>query len=217
MYVPSSFQEDREEVVFDFIDAYPFATLVSQLDRQMVATHLPLVLDRQRRVLLGHFAKANPQWKHEATSSADANSKGSRPSLAIFHGPHAYISPLMYQATPAVPTWNYAAVHISAELRILERDDQTEMLLQTLVAKFDTAPERWQKAEHASFYNTLRESIVPFEMPLTKIEAKFKLGQNRSPADQAKMLTELEKSNIEGQQLAAFARNYASKNNTLQE
>lgn len=195
MYIPASFRESSDEKITAFIDAYPFATLVSSDGQSPFATHLPLVLDRARKVLVGHVARANPQWQQMQSD---------RELLAIFHGPHAYISPLMYEASPAVPTWNYAVVHVYGVPRILEDFNETATAVEQLVSRFDADPSRWRKAEDAPFLEKLLAAIVAFEIPLSRIEAKFKLGQNRSAADQTKMLAALAAGDQESQNLARF-------------
>ncbi len=103
MYIPAAFAVKDEAILFDFIDRHSFATLVSTIDDVPFATHLPVLLDRARNRLLGHVAYANPHWRCF---------DGVREVLIIFQGPHAYVSPSWYVETPAVPTWNYAAVHV---------------------------------------------------------------------------------------------------------
>src|SRR5882757_4724441 len=119
MYVPShNRMDDRAEQVA-FMRQYSFATLVTS-DSQAVprATHLPFVVVEEgaQMRLVAHLARANPQWR-DFTDAGEV--------LVIFQGPHAYISPNLYQRHPSVPTWNYAAVHAYGSLRLLEgREDK---------------------------------------------------------------------------------------------
>ena len=106
MYIPKAFEVTDLSTLHEFIETYSFGTLVTVAGEQPVATRLPLILDRARGrngSLLGHVARTNPQWR-----SFD----GDRQCLVMFDGPHAYISPSWYATSPAVPTWNYAAVHV---------------------------------------------------------------------------------------------------------
>lgn len=199
MYVPTSFREERDETILSFLEQFPFATLVSPTENGIVATHLPLVLDRSRRSLVGHVARANTQWQSMFSGNA---------SLAIFHGPHAYISPLMYDSSPAVPTWNYAAIHVTSTPELIEEPSAVAAAVETVVRRFDHDPSRWRKPEHADFLEKLLSGIVAFEMPLASVEAKFKLGQNRSAADQEKMLASLSAGDDESQNLARFIEAY---------
>ena len=107
MYIPKAFQVSDSRVLAEFIASNSFATLISSVQGSLFATHLPLILDQSRSsqgVLLGHVARANRHWQ-----AFD----GQQEALAIFHGPHAYISPSWYaSSSPAVPTWNYAVAHV---------------------------------------------------------------------------------------------------------
>ena len=195
MYIPSSFRIDAADVLYDFIDDYSFATLVSVRGGIPFATHLPLLLDRERKVLLGHVAKANP---HAEVFGARSE------SLAIFHGPHAYISPAWYVTAPAVPTWNYAAVHVYGPLEPLS-ESRTRELVDLTVDKYES--ERsvpWPNDLPQDFREKMLRGIVGFEMPIARIEGKFKLGQNRSEADQAEMFSHLQSAGLDARSLAEF-------------
>jgi transcriptional regulator len=195
VYIPPSFRVDDVAVLYEFVEEYSFAALVSVRGGVPFATHLPMLLDREHGVILGHLARANPHW--EAFG-------GGAESAAIFHGPHAYISPAWYAAAPAVPTWNYAAVHVYGTPRLLTEDRTWEVVDQT-VKKFETtraAP--WQNELPEDFRKKMLRGIVAFEMPIARIEGKFKLGQNRSEADQAGMLAHLRAGDSAAQILAEF-------------
>lgn len=183
MYIPKSFQITDPEVLAAFIRAHSFATLISAVDGAPFATHLPLLLDQGR--LLGHVARANPHWQ-----AFD----GQRQALAIFHGPHAYVSPTWYATSPAVPTWNYAAVHVYGTARLVE-GDALAALVDRLVATYEaTQPQPWSGELPAEYQAKLLQAIVGFELEIERIEGKFKLGQNRSREDQLGVLGRLEAS-----------------------
>jgi transcriptional regulator len=195
VYIPPSFRVDDVAVLHEFVEEYSFAMLVSVRGGVPFVTHLPLLLDREHGVILGHLARANLHW--EAFG-------GGAESAAIFRGPHAYISPAWYTAAPAVPTWNYAAVHVYGIPRLLTEDRTWEVVDQT-VKKFETtraAP--WQHELPEDFRQKMLRGIVAFEMPIARIEGKFKLGQNRSEADQAGMLAHLREGDSAAQILAEF-------------
>jgi transcriptional regulator len=195
VYIPPSFWVDDVAVLYEFVDEYSFATLVTVSGGVPFATHLPLLLDRESGVILGHLAKANPHW--------EAFGAGAE-ALAIFHGPHAYISPTSYAAAPAVPTWNYAAVHVYGTPRLLA-DDRTWDVADRTVKKFESKQAvPWRNELPEDFREKLLRGIVGFEMPIARIEGKFKLGQNRSEADQAGMLAHLQAGDSEAQILAEF-------------
>lgn len=178
MYVPASFRIDDREVLLDFVDRYAFATVVSVANGVPFASHIPLVLDRSANVLLGHIAKANPQWNH-FESGVDI--------LTIFTGPHAYVSPSWYHEGPSVPTWNYAAVHVYGAPRLIT-PERTAEALDRLVSKYENHRETpWPNALPDEFRQRMHLAITGFEIPIDRIEGKFKLGQNRSADDQAGM------------------------------
>src|SRR5215469_5681813 len=127
MYIPAAFREQRTEILHAIIRDNSFATLVSQVNSELFATHLPFLLDASRGAngtLRGHMARANPHWQ---AFSAEAE------SLVIFQGPHAYISPGWYVSERAVPTWNYTAVHAYGVASILDGAECVRALLESTI------------------------------------------------------------------------------------
>jgi transcriptional regulator len=187
MYIPKAFHVSDSHVLEEFITHNSFATLVSTIDGSLFATHLPLILDRIQSspgVLLGHVARANPHWR-----AFD----GQQEALAIFHGPHAYISPSWYTTSPAVPTWNYAVVHVYGVPRVVEDDVWLARLVDRLVTLYEAGmPTPWPGVLPAEFKANLLKAIVGFTIEMTRIEGKFKLGQNRPLGDQLGMVHQLE-------------------------
>ncbi len=179
MYIPKPFEERRPEVLHDLIRQHSFGTLVSHGAEGMTATHLPLLLDAGRGphgTLMGHVARANPQWRSFSESVE---------LLAIFQGPHTYVSPAWYEAPLSVPTWNYAAVHAYGIASLLEGETDLIRLLETMVRTYEAGnPEPWRMKLPDSYLQPLLRAIVGFEIPITRLEGKLKLSQNRSPADQ---------------------------------
>jgi transcriptional regulator len=164
--------------------ANPFAILISSTDEGPFATHLPLVIeDRDERVILrGHVAKANPHWRYLQQQPR---------ALAIFHGPHAYISPKNYATHENVPTWNYGAVHVYGEARVFSSNDELLTVLHELIPMFEPAyAEQWASLSEA-YRERMLSHIVGFEIAVAKIEAKFKLSQNRTKEEQAKVIESL--------------------------
>jgi transcriptional regulator len=179
MYLPEAFRVVDREIVHRFIATYGFAVVVSQGREGPFATHVPLVIERDgdRDVLLGHVARANPHWR-----SFD----GKNEALAIFQGPHAYVSPSWYATSPAVPTWNYAVVHVYGRPRVVEDGARVRVILERLVAQYEAAmqSEPWSTAALPPDYaERMMTAIVGFEMEVDRFEAKLKLGQNRSRED----------------------------------
>jgi transcriptional regulator len=195
MYIPTAFRVDDRAALYDLIERYGFATLVTLLDGTPFATHLPILLDRTRGVLLGHVARANPHGRALG---------GGAEALLIFQGPHAYVSPSWYTTAPAVPTWNYAAVHVYGVPRLLDEAGLLD-LLDRLVSKYESGRERpWTMDLPPDYLKKMVQAIVGFEVPMTRVEGKFKLNQNRSAEDRAGVIGALRGGDAEEQALAEF-------------
>ena len=181
MYIPESFRIVDEPEIEAFLQRYDFATMVSPAPETLIATHVPVVVKRDgpRLVVLGHVAKANAHWK-----SMD----GTIESLVIFHGPHGYVSPRWYANSPAVPTWNYAVVHAYGRPQAREEPAFIEALLVDLVHRYEgSGSNAWRIEDLPVDYRSRQLSaIVGFEMPVVRLEAKFKLGQNRAAVDRVR-------------------------------
>ena len=208
MYIPESFRVADHTLAFSFIERYDFATLITSTSSgDMLVTHLPLFLQRSgdRAVLLGHVACANEHWRHF---------DGSTSSLAIFRGPHGYVSPNWYRTKPAVPTWNYAVVHAYGCPRAVEDRHRTAAILEYLVGKYEGHRARpWDLHElPPDYYEHMLQQIVGFEMPIDKIESKFKIGQNRSRTDrEATVIGLVQEGTPDSAALAAFMEGYAGE------
>ena len=184
MYIPEYFRVEDRAAALAFMRANPFAIVVSLLDGSPFATHIPLLArnDGDSILVRGHFARANPHCKR-------LNEGGE--TLVIFHGPHAYVSPHLYESRASVPTWNYAAVHAYGRPRILSGPEAlTELLLESITAFDASYIEQWREMD-GNFRDKMLTQIVGFEMPVERLEAKFKLSQNRPKADQARVIEAL--------------------------
>lgn len=178
MYVPA-YARLAADATVAIAREHPFALLCSELDGLPFATHLPLLVEEQDGAwwLRGHVARANPHWRCW---------DGARPALAVFRGPHAYISPRGYAAPGEVPTWNYLAAHASGRPRAVEDPAWLAALMLRLAARFDPEwaarrPEAGEERRHAA----LLGGVVGVEMRVEAWLGKAKLGQNRSAADRA--------------------------------
>lgn len=189
MYIPPAFRIQDKGKLAAFLRAHSFATLITQEGDAPFASHLPMLFRPDAGLhgtLVAHMARANPQWRHFADG---------REVLAVFHGPHTYISPTWYVTTPAVPTWNYAVVHAYGMPRIIDDRMRIESLLQETITFYESGLEKpWNGELPADYLDQMIRGIVAFEMPLTRIEGKFKLNQNRSEADVASVLRVLSES-----------------------
>jgi len=184
VYIPEDNRVENGNAALAFMRANPFAVLVSSTADGRFATHTPiLAIEVEGRLhLRAHMAKANPHWQYI---------NGYPESLVIFHGPHAYISPTLYDARDSVPTWNYAAVHVYGTGTIVTEEARLDHLLQELIARFDSQyAEQWPSLGEQYRTRMLRH-IVGFEFVATRVETKFKLSQNRPRSDQENVIQSL--------------------------
>src|SRR5579864_1818197 len=192
MYTPKAFREDDIDTLHAFMREYSFATLVTQQDGKLLASHLPFLLDAERGILSGgqvsygtliaHMARANPQWRTFAETQE---------ALAIFQGPHTYISPSWYEddVAQSVPTWNYAVVHAYGIPHLIEDTTALYTVLQALVQKHESHFEKpWTLQPLGDFMQNKMRAIVGFQIPITRLEGKYKLNQNRSVNDQVRVV-----------------------------
>jgi transcriptional regulator len=174
MYIPAAFAETDLPKLHDFIEQHSFGLLVSQVDGLPFASHLPFFLERSagsHGTLVGHMARANPQWR-------DA---GGQTALAIFSGPHAYVSPTWYEAEQVVPTWNYTAVHAYGQVVIVEDEGALLEIVQRTVRVYERAmPQPWAFSDSGTFVKRMLGQIVGFRIEVEKIEGKWKLSQNHA-------------------------------------
>ncbi len=197
MYLPKSFEETRRERIFELVDRAPFGLLVTAAGGAPFATHVPMILDRTRGpngTLRGHLAKASPH----------ARQLGEGEALCVFQGPHAYVSARHYVSRADVPTWNYVAVHAYGTPRPFEDRAALRALLDELSAHLEGGADApWSPAEvPARELEALLGGIVGFEVPIERLEGKWKLGQNRDAADVRAAIAGL---SAEGGEAAAVA------------
>ncbi len=197
MYVPPAFREDRPEVLRAAIRASGLAILVSSGPEGPIASHVPLMLDeadgpemaKGGGVLLGHLARANPQWRVSAGTSA---------ALAIFPGPDAYISPSWYATKrengKVVPTWNYIAIHAYGQITFFDEPDALHALVTRLTLAHEGGrPAPWAVTDApADFIASQLKGIVGFRLAITRLEGKWKMSQNRPMPDRVGVIEGLE-------------------------
>jgi len=194
VYIPEFNRQEDRAVTLAFMRANPFAILISNADSVPFATHLPLLVDEagDQVVVRGHMAKANPHWK---------SVKEGEESLVIFHGPHAYISPSLYEIRESVPTWNYAAVHVYGEPTLFSDEEGLKEVLHRMIDIFESSyMQQWSELSD-KYRSQMMKHIVGFEIKVKKLEAKFKLSQNRTKGEQARVIQFLgqsKDSNISG-------------------
>ena len=232
VYVPRSFATDDSTGVERLIDEYPFATLITQAGDEPRITHLPLLLhggdasssatdDRAglratppvdgsmneaisaQRHLIGHVARANPHWQHFADG----------PSTAIFHGPHAYVSPSWYtEPASQVPTWNYAVVHVHGTITLADERSAKLATLRSLIARFEShRAQPWQLQLEGKRLEAMLDAIVGFRFVISRVDAKFKFSQNKSADDRTHVIAGLrEEDHAEAVATAAWMEKYAT-------
>jgi transcriptional regulator len=184
VYIPEHFRNEDRATALAFMRANPFAILISNTDEGPFATHVPVMIreSAEHLTIRGHVAKANPHWRYLQNDPA---------CLMIFHGPHAYISPSNYDTREAVPTWNYGAVHIYGNATTYSEPDQLLNVLHDLIPTFEAAyEEHWANLSEA-YQHRMLSHIVGFEIAVTKLEAKFKLSQNRTRNEQQHIIDSL--------------------------
>lgn len=173
MYIPNSFKEENLDVLYNLMERYNFATLFSQQDGTPFATHLPFIIDRTHGTLIAHFARANPHWK-----MLDAQTE----VLVVFQGAHTYISPAWYENQVTVPTWNYAVVHVYGKPILIHDPETLRPMVETLVQQHEHAG--WDMMQADSIIDGQLKAIVGLEIPILRVEGKYKFNQNRTVADQ---------------------------------
>jgi transcriptional regulator len=186
MYIPNTFKMTEITHKHQFIDEFGFGVVISSADG-LSGTHLPFVLhadEGEQGVLYAHCAKANPHWKDLEGQNV----------LVIFTGPHSYISPSWYTTKPAVPTWNYTAVHAYGVASLLD-PHQTLEAVEQVVEKYEPQLLVQRDIVTDQIKHKMLAGIVGFKIALTKLEGQLKLGQNKSKDDQTGVLHALNNSN----------------------
>lgn len=179
MYVPDNFKETDVGVLHDTIRGIKLGTLVTFGPAGLVASHVPMLVDAEPKpfgTLSGHVARANPHWREASRDT---------PALAIFLGPNTYISPASYatkrKTGKVVPTWNYVAVHAYGPVTFY---DDADRLLQLVTRLTDTHETGWQVSDApAEYTRSMLKAIVGFELPIARLEGKWKMSQNRPAED----------------------------------
>jgi transcriptional regulator len=185
IYLPQHFRVDDPEALVAFIERHAFGTLVSSGASGLHVSHIPFIAERDgaKLRLLGHVARGNEQWQ----ALADAQHL-----VAIFQGPHAYISPTWYASHPSVPTWNYAVVHAHGKARLMDEAALHDLLMRLATTYESGNPKPWRMSElPADYVATMLRAIVGFEIEVERLEGKFKLSQNR-PAEVPRVIDALE-------------------------
>jgi transcriptional regulator len=205
MYLPKHFEESRIDILRAFIHGNPFATLVANTSQGLVANHIPMELEPGSEtlgVLRGHIARANPLWKI-CPENAEV--------LTIFQGADSYITPSWYPSTresgKTVPTWAYAVVHTYGPVRFVYDKNWLHSLVSRLTDKQEASrPVPWAVTDApADFVGRLLDAIVGIEIPVARVEGKWKVDQHKKPADRHGVVLGLQANgDMASKQLAEF-------------
>ena len=193
MYLPRYFEQTDTGALLTLARAHPLATLVFQGEGGLLANHIPLYVDDEFSRLRGHVARANPLWRQLGAGV---------PALAIFHGAEGYVSPSLYPSKAlhgeVVPTWNYAVVHVHGLLRAVEDRAWIRALLDTLTASHENQrAQPWQLDDApAAYAERMLAAVVGIELRVETLTGKYKLSQNREPADRAAVQQEVAASEL---------------------
>lgn len=204
MYRPKFADSEDVASIREFIRQNSFGIIVSQSGGKLMASHIPLELQDESK-LLGHISRANLQWKNFETASE---------VLAIFNGPHAYISSSWYDHEN-VPTWNYIAVHVYGTIRIIDGDELLNSL-KKMVDKYEVTSQHPVSIEGMSpdYVRKSLNAIVGFEILISSIDASYKLSQNRDSKNQMSIIAELEaRSDSSSRNIASIMKKNLSDNN----
>ena len=187
LYLPGHFAARDRATTGRLVHEYPFATLVTPVAPEPFITHLPLihVADREPHgTLFGHFARANPHARIPAGTE----------SIAIFHGPHAYVSPSWYaDPSGAVPTWNYAVAHVHGGIELARDAAETRAVLDLMIHRFEAGRATpWKLGLDPERLAAMVGAIVGFRIRVKRFDAKLKLSQNRTPEDRRRVAAGLD-------------------------
>lgn len=205
VYQPASFVPRDGSASERAIREYPFATLITGRAAEPQISHLPLLFHASPRPngeLIGHMARANPHWRLF----------GEGPTAAVFQAPHAYVSPSWYaEPEKAVPTWNYAVVHVHGRVELVEDRTRTIAILDEMVERFESgrvAP--WRLGLQGRELDAMVNAIVAFRLQIDRVDTKLKLSQNRSAADRARVVAALRgEHNADADATADWMQRYA--------
>jgi transcriptional regulator len=183
LYIPKLYRQEDHGIIFDFVNRNNFPVLVSLTDGGLTGTHLPVEVSEQADgswTIYSHMSRVNPQWK----------SFGEQEVMFVFQGPHTYISPRWYKHVN-VPTWNYMTAHLYGRVEMLE-GEAFKRMLGRLVEKHEAHSSYRMESLPAEFVEKEMRGTVGFAVKVTRIEAAYKLSQNRNDEDHANIVRELE-------------------------
>jgi transcriptional regulator len=183
MHIPKLYREEDREIILEFLKKNNFPALVTHDREKLIATHLPVEiveLGEDKLAIYSHMSRVNPQWK----------SFGDQEAMLIFQGPHTYISPTWYDHVN-VPTWNYMNVHVYGKARVVD-GKELKSTLSRLVAQHEAHSEYRMETLPEGYAEKEMKGAIGFVVDVTRIEAGYKLSQNRNDRDHENIIKELE-------------------------
>lgn len=185
MYVPSQYRAPDSSWMVDLLCRNPLALMVTNGEPEAGphATHLPVIpdpcaaaewpADLVGATLLGHMNRANPHWRSLVDGST---------VLLVFTGPHAYVSPTLYQVTPAAPTWNFTSVHVHGRIRRLDSPAETLEVIRATVSRFEREfGNGWDMSGSLDYFRKILPAVGAFQVTVSHVEGMFKLSQEQTP------------------------------------
>jgi transcriptional regulator len=201
MYIPKQFKNESQDEIIEFMRHNSFGVLFSQNGDYPTATHLPFIVKEtgESITLITHMAKANPQWKTLDGKSA----------LAVFTGPHAYISASWYEEPNTVSTWNYVSAHAQGRVEILTDPQSLKEILKNATDFYEREfAKPWKIEEHEETVDSMLNGIVGILLTIDKLEGKWKLNQHHSKERKEKVITQLKKQHAyDSQEIAQLMQN----------
>lgn len=202
MYIPKQFKNESQDEIIEFIRNNSFGVLFSQDDDQPTATHLPFIVKEAEEdiILITHMAKANPQWK----------TLDGKTALAVFTGPHAYISASWYEEPGTVSTWNYVSAHAHGQVEVLTDSQSLKEILKTATDFYEAGFDKpWKFEENEETVESMLNGIVGIRLTVDKLEGKWKLNQHHSKERRDKVITQLKLQNAyDSQEIAQLMENH---------
>ena len=200
MYIPKHFAQEDQALLIEVMRAHSFALLISaQENGEPFVTHLPFVVrDKADRLIIeGHMARANPHWQYLEKDPR---------ALIVFSGPHAYVSPSLYESKENVPTWNYIAVHAYGQVKLTHAMPDKHAAQTRLIDALEPAYHRQFDELSPVYMHGRMSAIVAFEFIVERLEGKFKLSQNRPMADRRNVVAAFAEGNDEQRAVANWMR-----------
>jgi transcriptional regulator len=183
MYTPKLYREEDREIILEFLKKNNFPALVTHDGKSLIATHLPVEIvetGEDKLVIYSHMSRVNPQWK----------SFGDQEVLLIFQGPHTYISPTWYDHVN-VPTWNYMNIHVYGKARVVDGEELRSTLAR-LIEKHESHSDYRLESLPEGYADKEMKGAIGFVVDVTRIDAGYKLSQNRNDKDHENIIKELE-------------------------